>query len=68
MAWMNNGRQSVGKRAKHINVRYFFIHDRINREEITVKHCPTDDMIADYLSKPLQGSKFIKFRQAIMGE
>ena len=25
MAWIQNGRQSVGKRAKHINVRFFFI-------------------------------------------
>ena len=30
-------------------------------------HCPTDDMIGDYFTKPLQGAKFIKFRNLIMG-
>ena len=68
MAWIQNGRQSVGKRAKHINVRFFFINDRVKRGEISVNNCPTGDMIADFQTKPLQGAKFLKFRQAIMGE
>ena len=29
--------------------------------------CPTGDMIADYATKPLQGSLFKKFRDQIMG-
>jgi hypothetical protein len=49
MLWMKNGRQSLGKRAKHINVRYFFVNDRIDKGEIKIQHCPTDDMIADFL-------------------
>jgi hypothetical protein len=35
-----NGRASISKRTKHINVRYFFIRNRIASGEITVKHCP----------------------------
>jgi hypothetical protein len=53
MLWEKNGRQSVGKRAKQINVRYFFIKDRIDKGEMEIKHCPTDDMIADFFTKPL---------------
>jgi hypothetical protein len=34
----NNGRASSSKITKHINVRYFFIRDRINSGEITVEH------------------------------
>jgi hypothetical protein len=67
MIWMKNGRQSLGKRAKHINVRYFFVKDRIDKGEIKIQHCPTDDMIADFFTKPLQGHKFQKFRDMIMG-
>jgi hypothetical protein len=67
MLWERNGRQSLGKRAKHINVRYFFIKDRIDRGEMEIKYCPTDDMIADFFTKPLQGAKFKKFRDMIMG-
>ena len=29
--------------------------------------CPTGDMIADYATKPLQGSLFKNFRDQIMG-
>ena len=63
----NNGRMSCGKGTKHIHIRYFFITDRINRKEIKVQHCPMQEMIADYFTKPLQGALFEKFRDLILG-
>ena len=63
----NNGRLSCGKGSNHINIQYFFITDRIKQKEIQVKHCPTGEMIADYFTKPLQGSLFRKFRNMILG-
>jgi hypothetical protein len=62
-----NGRASSSKRIKHINVRYFFIRDRINSGEITVEHCPVTEMLADHFTKPLQGAMFRKFRAEIQG-
>jgi hypothetical protein len=63
-----NGKASSSKRTKHINVRYFFITDRISRGEVQVlEWCPTGDMVADFMTKPLQGSTFKKFRDLIMG-
>jgi hypothetical protein len=63
-----NGKASSSKRTKHINVRYFFITDRISRGEVQVlEWCPTRDMVADFMTKPLQGSTFKKFRDLIMG-
>jgi hypothetical protein len=62
-----NGKSSSSKRTKHINVRYFFITDRISKGEVRVEWCPTKDMIADFMSKPLQGHLFKKFRDLIMG-
>ena len=61
MLLANNGRASSSKRTRHINIHYFFITDRIGRREVAVKYCPTDDMIADFYTKPLNGSKFCKF-------
>ena len=61
-----NGSKSSSKRTKHINIRYYFIMDRINSNEIEIKYCPTDAMVADFFSKPLQGKLFKKFRQIIM--
>jgi hypothetical protein len=50
-----NGKDSSIKRTKHINIWYFFITDRVRKEEVTVVWCPTGDMIGDYATKPLQG-------------
>ena len=63
-----NGRKSAGKRSRAINIRYFFITDQVELGNIKIEHCPTDDMIGDFMTKPLQGEKFRKFRQMILGE
>jgi hypothetical protein len=67
MRMERNGRQSAGQRSRHINIRYFFIKDRIANGEINLIHCPTAKMIADYFTKPLQGALFVKFRDLVMG-
>jgi hypothetical protein len=62
-----NGKASSSKRTKHINIRYFFITDRVKKNELSVVWCPTGNMIGDYATKPLQGAVFKKFRDLIMG-
>ena len=62
-----NGRGSSGKRTRHINIRYFFIADRVKSGEIKIQYCPTGIMLADYFTKPLQGIQFKKLRDMIMG-
>ena len=62
-----NGRKSAGKQSRALNVRYFFLTDQVERGRVSIQYCPTDAMIADYMTKPLQGVKFIHFRKAIMG-
>ena len=61
-----NGKASSGKRTRHFDIKYFYITDLIERKEVTIEHCPTEEMTADYMTKPLTGSKFIKFRKRIM--
>jgi hypothetical protein len=61
-----NGRASSSKRTRHINIRYFFVTDRVASGELVVEHCPAKQMLADFFTKPLQGSLFIEFRDLIM--
>jgi hypothetical protein len=61
-----NGRASSSKRTRHINVRYFFVADRIAQGEVSVEYCPTKEMLADFFTKPLQGALFKTFRNQIM--
>ncbi len=63
-----NGRSSAGKRSRHLDIRYYFIHDLINKGYVHVEHCATEKMIADYMTKPLHGSKFNYFRRMILGQ
>jgi Reverse transcriptase (RNA-dependent DNA polymerase) len=61
-----NGKSSSGKRTRHFDVKYFYITDLIERKEVSIEYCPTEEMIADYMTKPLTGSKFYKFKKSIM--
>ena len=62
-----NGRDSCGQKSRHIHIRYFFIKDRIRAGNVSVEFCPTELMLADFFTKPLQGSLFKKFRRVVMG-
>ena len=62
-----NGKKSSGKRTRALNIRYFFLADQVEKGNLTVEYCPTLEMIGDYLSKPLQGKLFKKFKDLIMG-
>ena len=61
-----NGMASSGRRTRHINIRYFFVHDRIKNGDLRVEYCPTDQMVADFFTKPTQGAAFKRMRDLIM--
>ena len=56
---------STSSRTRHISIRYFWIKDRITSGEVTEEHRGTDDMLADLLTKPLQGDKFRQLRARV---
>ena len=62
-----NGRTSAGPKSRHIDIRYFWIKDRLKAGAITVEHCPTLEMLANFFTKPLQGHLFRKFRDVLLG-
>src|SRR6266481_4007639 len=47
---------------KHIDVHFHFIRQMISMGAISLKYCPTEDMIADIFTKSLAHVKFEKFR------
>ena len=62
-----NGRKSCGPNSRHIDIRYFWIKDRLDLDSFDITYCPTLQMLADFFTKPLQGSLFRKLRDVVMG-
>jgi len=48
-------------RTKHINVRYHFIHWVVDQGVVRLVYCPTEDMVADMLTKALPSPKVKHF-------
>ena len=49
-------------RAKYIDIQYHFLRQLIQEEDIELRYCPSKDQLADGLTKPISGEKFIRFR------
>ena len=62
-----NSWHSYSKRIQYINIYYFYIKDLIEQGEVKIDYCPTERMLADFFSKPLQGNLFWKFRDVVLG-
>jgi hypothetical protein len=63
---VENGRPT-SELSRHIRIGYFWLHDLILKKTIKLVYCPTEFMIADIMTKPLQGSLFRTMRDRIMG-
>jgi hypothetical protein len=62
-----NQKALSSKHTKHVNIPCFFIINRVNKGDVSLVWCPTGDMIGDFMTKPIQGALFRKFRDQIMG-
>ena len=56
----------TSERSRHVNIKFFFAKDRVDSGEIKVEYCPTEDMLADLFTKPLQGEQFRKLRALLL--
>lgn len=59
--------KSTHQRTRHINIRYFFIKEMIEERRVELVHTRTDQMLADILTKPLQGALFMRLRNWLLG-
>ena len=62
-----NRKISCSSKSRHIVIKLFWVSDREKQEKRSIKHHPIDKMLADFFTKPVQGSKFKIFRTVVMG-
>jgi len=49
-------------RTKHIEIKYHFIRELVSTEVVQLQYCPTEEMIADMLTKGLPYEQFTKLQ------
>jgi len=61
-----NRKVSSSRQTKHLDVRYFFVTDKIKKGDIKISYCPPHEMIVDFFTKPLQGVQLVRMRSKIL--
>ena len=56
------GDQAFHNRVKHLDVKYHWIRERVEKEEMVVGRIPTSGNVADILTKALPGPRFVTLR------
>ena len=54
-------------RTKYFDIKLRIIHTDVIDGKYKIAYCPTEDMVADVMTKPLGDRLFLKFRDALMG-
>ena len=52
-------------RTKHIDIKYHFVREAVEKKDVRLVYCPTEKMVADILTKPLPKPKFVELRRKI---
>ena len=54
------------RNAKHYEIRLRFLQQLVVDQKVKFIYTPTDLQLADWLTKPLDGSKFVAFRDMVL--
>lgn len=49
-------------RTKHIETRFHYIREQVNKGRLAMRYCSTKDQIADILTKVVKGEQFSKLK------
>uniref|UniRef100_A0AAV1UIR5 Uncharacterized protein n=1 Tax=Peronospora matthiolae TaxID=2874970 RepID=A0AAV1UIR5_9STRA len=50
------------KRTKHIDIRYHFVREKVEKNQVVLQYCPTQDMLADIMTKAIAAPQFTILR------
>jgi hypothetical protein len=65
LSLLTNGR-STNKATRLIHIRYFYLKNKVEAGELVLEYKPTEDMLADIMTKPLQGEKLLNMRDELL--
>ena len=66
-AWELARLPKIRPRTKHINQSYHFFHKSVERNEVSIVSTPTENQLADMLTKPLPEEPFVQHHKNVLG-
>jgi len=58
----------ISRRTRHIALKYWFIRDLVERQQVEIRHLPTRLMLADAFTKQLSNKEFHRHLDVVMGK
>ena len=52
-------------KTKHVDIKYHYVRSQVESGNICLRYCPTEDMVADVLTKSLPAPLFTRLRRAL---
>ncbi len=56
------------QRCKHVDIKYHFVRSAVTDGKVILNYCPTEQMVADIMTKPPTKSKLKRFQVFMFGE
>ena len=54
------------KRIKHIDIRYHFVHEKVEDGHVVIEYCPTLNMLADLMTTSIPAVQFGALRSKLV--
>jgi hypothetical protein len=55
------------QKSKHMDIKYFFVREKVESGELVAKYIKTEDQIADLLTKPLPKKRHVRLTKIALG-
>lgn len=52
-------------RAKHVDIKFHYVRELVERETVKLEYCPSKEMVADLLTKGLGSTQFVRLRELL---
>jgi hypothetical protein len=59
---------TLQRRSKHIDIKFMFVRERVERGEVKLEYTPTGEQLADVVTKGFQRTKLQELRGALVGQ